>query len=313
MSGNLADATARLAELGQLERIQKSERIPMRDGNTPLRITPPAFDRDTELSVMRDKAPWVWLQRCIDEASAALGERWKDVTPEIDEELLPMAARLPSALGIDFDFYGLTVIAGKAGTGKSLAAIACAVEAAEAGWRVVYLNTEMDIVEIKTRVRRCGVGRGGYLATACENLLMLDVPMDATMPGMIAQLRAAIRVDDRRVLLVVDSVNTFAELLVRKDYDTAALNQLSRVSVFLTRLRRISVGDIAVIAVSELAAAGNVKGRKLEYAADVVLGLEADEDDPGLVEVHLTKNRSGPRPRLGRFRIDWQHGRLVPQ
>lgn len=271
-----------------------------------------AFNIDTELAEMREKAPWVWLQRSIDAAAAPSGESWRIITPELDQFIGDMAERFPGSLGIDFNFYGLTVLAGKAGSGKSILAIAVAIEAAAQGWRAIYFNTEMDRIEMRNRVLRCGVGRGDFLRNALGNFVALDVPTNATMAGAVAQLREQIRHHDRRVLLIVDSVNSFAEFLVRKDYDCAALNQLARVSNFVTRLRRVSLGDIAIIAVSELNAGGGVKGRKLEYSADVVLSIEAAEDDPSYVELNVTKNRSGPRPHLGRFHIDWQCNRLVP-
>jgi predicted ATP-dependent serine protease len=220
------------------------------------------------------------------------------------------APRWPSSLVGFEEFSGQTVLAGMPGVGKSVLAIGSALEAALNGWNVIYFNAEMDRRALAQRVKRYLSATARPVAPALAYFHPFALNVGCDLDSLVQCACMEITRDTERLLIVVDSINSFGDLGAQAgSRDELGLNLLRKLVVWSMQVRKMTEGEIAFLLVSELNAAGGMKGR-LEWKADVVLKL-AQGDREGLVEVNCLKNRDGAKKELGTYRLLWEHGRLV--
>jgi predicted ATP-dependent serine protease len=182
-------------------------------------------------------------------------------------------------------FYGLTTVGGYPSLGKSMLAMASAIEAAASlDWNVVFLNCEMAPDELAGRFDSY-LDAHPHAEDAVDHLRLVHAPRGLDVPMIIGEVSAVVA-DDRPVLLVVDSVNTAAELMNRN-----YLDGLRELSLWAMMARRISRGAASFLLVSELNKGGGAKGEKLSYWSDCFLQMTGDKKK-GWVRLTIKKTRS---------------------
>ncbi len=220
-----------------------------------------------------------------------------------------LAPRWPSTIP-ELEFYGVVIVLADAGIGKSLLAIGSAIEAASKGWRVAYLNAELDEPELKKRVLAYATSdpAGRSLVQAVRVVRWLSAGEDSKrrdFGGMAAETVQS----GKRLLVVLDSINSLAEFAADPTKPGSDLAETSALYRWVTQVRKNTEGDVAFLVVSETNGLGGVKGRKGAFSADVVLKLEDSGD--GQVEVIALKSRSSRKGSYGVFERDWKTGRFV--
>ena len=215
-------------------------------------------------------------------------------------------------------FYGVTVIAGETGVGKSSLAIASALDASLAGWTVIYANSELDPSTIRHYLRRW-IPSAALRADALRNFRLLDIRPGVTLRELKQKAREATLSTRegfphlmQKLLIVIDSINTVAELTQSGEGQETYFAELRNWIQWAMYVRKQSGGLISAILVSEVNAKGETKGRKADYAADFVLHLHRGDMD-GYVKARVTKGRySGPQD-LGSLYFDHTTGQFKGQ
>jgi len=206
--------------------------------------------------------------------------------------------------------YGMTVIAGAPKVGKSLLALSSAIEAARAGWSVVYCNAEMSPDHFLRRIRNY-VG-GKFDDALVENLHLAHVGPGVTIEAMCAEIRErALDDETERLLIVVDSINRIVDFGATDGNEAGYWRLLRDWSAWAMNARRSTEGAISWLIVSELNQRGDVKGRNLEYTADLVVRMAASQLDPEVVEFDVPYSRATRAAQIGPlFRI-YNEGRFI--
>lgn len=224
---------------------------------------------------------------------------------------------------------GVSIVHGTPGIGKTAFALQTA---AECGCPALFVSCEMPALELLRRVTARVTGTFlGKLKTgelhpaeslalarravaAAPDVALLDATAGAVPPGSdpagrpwtaatyIRECAAATRGDSRHLLIVVDSVHSWAEAV------TPSLPEYEALNAALAALRTLA-GELRcpVLAVAERNRASMERGglsagagsRKIEYGAEAVIDLSKDGDEGenavGEVKIALTlaKNRHG--------------------
>lgn len=207
--------------------------------------------------------------------------------------------------------YGCTCISGQPKAGKSFLAMSCAIEAARANvpWRVLYFPAENSRYETITRLHR-------YLGSPPPKSLSDQLSFHPTGRGVspdhvFLKVGDRIHLDDERLLLVFDSINRIVKQSRSSGSDSNYWATMERWIEFGRMAAMLSGGRIASVIVSELAAAGHVKGRDIEYAADLVVRITAVDGDDEYRNVSIPYARSSAGGKLGMHYLDWKHGRFT--
>jgi KaiC/GvpD/RAD55 family RecA-like ATPase len=202
---------------------------------------------------------------------------------------------------------GMTVIAGSPKLGKSMVGVSTAVEAARDGWRVVYVNAELTRGSIVQRFKT-------YMGTSDPEVVRLiqiaNVGPGLTMERFVDEVELLVDLEDDRILIVLDSINRIVDLGVTSDGEHAYWGLLREWSNWAMTSRRVSEGRVAWCIVSELSAAGHVKGRSLEYTADLVIRLQ-DAGVPNTVNVDVPYSRYSASGEAGDHTREFDRGRFV--
>lgn len=249
--------------------------------------------------------------------SAALREALSTRSPQLVQRPLgnpsvEESPRWPSGLrcldSVAGGAYGCTVLASEEKAGKSDLAFSSAIAAAAAGWRVVYLNAELPPSSVERRTRRlASVFPETY--DALEELYVVHVSPWRELESFRDVVEDCLANDDRRLLVVADSVNTIAELSDGPSYFDA-MHGLTR---WLALARRMTEGDVSALIVAETNKRGGVKGEKLKYLADLVVRLRKDTRERSWVHVEVTAGREGGEGAAGKYLHRWQEARYVPE
>ena len=209
--------------------------------------------------------------------------------------------------------YGVVALGGSAGAGKSMLAAQIAVENALLGVRVVFFEAEMDERQTMVRLMRAAGPKFREIVSRDPLYPGPLVPIALSPHARIETLQKLIyeslALEDERLLVIVDSVNTVAESM---GDEFEYFDAIRDISTKLALARRISHGKVGVILVSELNQRGDLKGAKLEFLVDLsirVRGTGVSE----ICEIEVTKGREGGRGELGCFLVDWRNGKLVAQ
>jgi KaiC/GvpD/RAD55 family RecA-like ATPase len=233
---------------------------------------------------------------------------------ELAQRLAPASPRWPSGV-IRLDqrtgggFYGVTCLAGFAKLGKSLLALASAVEAALAGWLVIYFNAEVTEPEMANRVLRyCG---GNPKAELAERLQIVTVSPNVVLADFVRRIVQGLDMETERVLVVVDSINRVATYMQDHSTGFGYFDGLHRIAEYAMVVRRETLGAVSWLLVSETNRGGQVKGATLEYMADLVLRMRPGKE-PTQVELTLAEARESAGGALGLYERRWQTGTFDP-
>lgn len=211
---------------------------------------------------------------------------------------------------------GLHILHGQPGAGKTAFALQVA---AQCGVPCLFISCEMSPLEllrrITARVTSTFLGRfkTGEMAPAdslakarqavmtVPHLAIADLTQAFAMPSWLAQQAINCKGDGRHVLVIVDSLHSWAQAAPGNLVEYEALNAA------IQSIRKLAaVIDCPVLAVAERNRASMGGGglsagagtRKIEYGAETVIDLGREEDpDPTTGEVavcvKLVKNRNG--------------------
>lgn len=227
-------------------------------------------------------------------------------------------ARWPSGLHSDFDavfdgFVGVTVVAGRGGCGKSSMALSCALEnALQPGTAVFYLDAENDLGLQQWRAQRWFGSQPLYevqmIKLAGSRFHWVQIMPGHTWDQAMHYIAERVSLEHERVLIVVDSINTFARYHKGKEYENSSLIYMA-----CNTMARDTLGKISTLVLSELNGSGEVRGREGEHHGTLVLLVERDHDlGDDCVAMKMLKHRAGPlKVELGSYLISAKHTRLV--
>ncbi len=217
-------------------------------------------------------------------------------------------------------FYGFSVITGKYKLGKSIAAFASAALAAEAGIRVVYVDAELDALQLTTRMQRFGGADWWARNKARFTIRMLMGP--SSLQTLVDDIAAQLEPDTDRLLVVLDSISRVAERIEMHnriaprekgnyargiDYWAA----LGMVTNWCAKVRRLAPTRIGVLVTSEENSHGTSKGQKIEYAGDMALRVKGRANSD-VVDLSVPFSREGGEGELGPYTREWRATRFVP-
>lgn len=203
--------------------------------------------------------------------------------------------------------YGVTVVAGAPKVGKSLLAISTCVEAARAGWKVVYINAELSRAQVSLRFANY-MGRIDPIVV--ERIRIANVTTGISMDAVLDELNNdRVEYTDTKVLVIVDSINRVVDMGAQDGSENGYWKILRDWSAWAMNSRRATEGRVSWLIISELASHGGVKGRSLEYLADVVIRINATGTED-IVEVDVPLSRGTRSGYIGALRRDFQTGRF---
>lgn len=182
-------------------------------------------------------------------------------------------------------FYGLSVVLGNRGLGKTLLALGSCIEAAATQqWQAVYLSAELDHHEIAMRLGRYFAKHEASLdCIGYFHVVHLGRGFD--VPDLCRIVEERTDPAGPPLLVCIDSVNTAAELSGGEYLWT-----LRKLSLWSMLARRMSAGYASFLLVSEVNKLGGAKGGALDYWADVVVRLARPKGGAG-IELTLEKSR----------------------
>lgn len=204
--------------------------------------------------------------------------------------------------------YGMTVISGEPKVGKSLLAMSAAIEAARSGWKVVYFNAELTRASVLNRVLAYAKGVDESIKA---NLSIHQIEAGFTVDDAIEAIRGQLDLETRKLLIVQDSVNRIVDLSTDDGSEMGYWRTLRAWSELARRTSRISEGVISSLLVSELNKQGRTKGGGLDYAADLVVSIQADsEENRDLVYMAVPYARASRSGKVGELMRSWENGRF---
>ena len=263
-----------------------------------------------ELAEQQAAAPGVMLRDTIIDSVSTADKVPEQYTPcaSLPAEPPKFPTGLPALDALTGGGYGMTVVAGAPKVGKSLVAVCAAVEAARRGWEVVYFNCELTQYEMLTRLKRYTRGDMGPLK---KNLLIVDPtsgfqPLDAAK--IVRNRIDPVRAEQDRVLIIIDSINRIANLSGTGSRADGYWRTMEAWSEWLRNAAKSSEGNVASMIISELNGQDHIKGRNLEYAANLVVRMKATEGD--IVEIDVPYARGSRGGDCGFHERVWQEARF---
>ena len=204
---------------------------------------------------------------------------------------------------------GMVVCAGMPKVGKSLIALSSSVEAARAGFKTVYVNAEMSSGHLLRRFHNYMKKVDPIVG---KNLHIAHVGPGLTIDTLYAEIKNfAIEDDTDKLLIILDSVNRIVEFGCSADgSEDGYWKLLADWSAWAMNSRRASEGKISWLLISELNSQGSVKGRNLEYTADIVMRINATGVED-VVEIDVPYSRISKSGRIGMAFRDFTTGRFV--
>lgn len=251
-------------------------------------------------------APYALLRACLEAAVSDTGPAFTELRPDDTSGHSPPRWSFglqPLDAMLEGGGYGYTALVAADKVGKSMLAIGAAVEAARAGWRVVYLNAELSPYSFRKRLTGYCCGRPS--ARVCDQLAILTVLRGMTTREIADELQVRVVPGDERVLIVFDSCDRIARM--SSDY----LRQKGRWSEFCRLIALHSGGAVSALAIHELGASGADRGQNAAYAADCVVQIRKTSD-PEDVEIRVLASRDTAAGDLGLFWRDWRTGVFRP-
>lgn len=262
---------------------------------------------------------WLALGVCLREEMQTT--RYDEVTFDGKREAMQPPA-WPSTLGYIEEnvggWRGLTSFSGVKGCGKTMLAIACAIEAAASGgWQVVYFLAEDDAEGLQERINNYEAAHD-HAMNAAGALNFVSVPHGITLDRIFEDVSASVDTTvDKPLLVCFDSINTIASF-TRRNY-LAALHDLG---LWAMSARRVSRGSVSFQLVAETNQRGEIKGANLGFWSDLVLKMKKvqrkmdddgiDHEQRGIVQLTLDKARRWPgEGPMGRYVRDFRRLRFL--
>jgi len=247
-----------------------------------------------------------WLSACEEEKSLTAVELLQAPDGFIDTGFL--SPRWPSPIpeldsATHGGVYGVTALGGDAGSGKSMFAASVALKTALRGERAVYVAAEMTKAQNLSRFgwlgAQWGYPAGRVIECLGHSLVVLEPEQRLGFEDFAMHIGRWL-MGQTDALLVVDSINSllghFADAL-------GYWERFERLLGAMVETRKRSEGRLCALIISELNQDGVSKGRRLEYAADLMLHMK-QTPTPRVVKLKLVKNRErGSDGPLGEFRM----------
>jgi hypothetical protein len=206
--------------------------------------------------------------------------------------------------------YGLTLVSGPPGLGKSMFALGSALRAAEQGIRTLYLDCELDAPGLLDRVSRAMQDTAQRVRERLRELRVARLEPGSTRADLASWCVEAAAGNGGRVLVVVDSLHSLARMWCAQGQEWGFFAEIRSILQWGTQARRDTHGAVSFLAIGELGLSGKEKGgTELLYAPDLALRLVSKRED--VVEIEVVKARSSATRKLGEFVRDWRRGRFV--
>jgi len=204
---------------------------------------------------------------------------------------------------------GMVVCAGMPKVGKSLIALSSSVEASRLGFKTIYVNAEMSSVDLLHRFHNYMQKVDPIVG---ENLHIAHVGPGLTIDTLFAEIKNfAIDDDTEKILIILDSINRIVEFGCSADgSEDGYWKTLTDWSAWAMNSRRASEGRISWLLISELNSQGSVKGRNLEYTADIVIRLQ-NSGVEDVVEIDVPYSRISKSGKIGMAFRDFSTGRFI--
>lgn len=200
--------------------------------------------------------------------------------------------------------YGVTVVGGDEGVGKSSVCAGTAILSALDGWRVFYVNAELDRERLGFYARRLRLHRR-LPKEVLDRVSFLNFGMGSTLDDVLRNASVRIEPHDRRVLFILDSINTILDK--EPDHRMHYFDRLRRWAMWAMEARRISEGGLSFLITSELNQRKETSGVKLKYLADMVVVVKKTSTK-NYCDVEVTKGRySGPE-KFGALQLNYRTG-----
>ena len=260
-----------------------------------------AIDPQSSAELLRRVDPVEFLR---DQVVASGTERVGSVRVPTKAMLIPPPS-FPTGLGGVqngrlLEYRGMTLLSGKASSGKTWSAIRSSIQAAEAGWDVVYIAAEAVAV-VHNRVNE--VLRG---ETRPDTWALRIVDYGTPFGSVIEFMADAIRTE--RTLFVIDSFSTLMRMTQGREDEWV---HQRRVESLLFNIRQLTAGCVALLVLSEANAAGETKGRSFDHIADLSVNFAKDAEDPETKQVSVVKSWWGRMGEVGSFVVRPQQGGLI--
>jgi len=261
-----------------------------------------AIDPDSADTLLRNVDPVEFIRdQVLNSAKRTMGR----VRPPSSAMLVPPPTYPTGLGGVQngrlLHFQGLTLLSGKASSGKTWSAMRASLDAAESGWDVVYVAAEAAAV-IHNRVAEV---LDGSPQPEAWTLRMVE---DGTpFPEVVEFMASAIRTE--RTLFVIDSFSTLLRMTEDDEVDYWAHHR--RLERFLFNVRQLTAGCVGLLVLSEANAAGETKGRSFDHIADLSVNFAKDADDPETKCVSVVKSWWGRMGNVGNFAVRPSQGGLV--
>ena len=199
---------------------------------------------------------------------------------------------LPALTEATNGLIGVWIVGGEPGLGKSTLAFQLGLDAAATNPVIYYDLDGTGLVWLLDRVRKIAKGNVDLYHKLTKHFYLRE--HISTLEEDIAFARE--RYGDREIVIAVDSLQTLP---------TSVKYRKEGLDGWLSRFKNLTKEGVMVLAVSEQnrahygeATMGGFKGSgDIEYAGSLCIQLlqpdDSDEEDP--VEVHIVKNRHGPK------------------
>jgi hypothetical protein len=235
---------------------------------------------------------------------------WSSPVDEVPENMTPFWKTGCDAVDkLTGGGAGMVVCAGMPKVGKSLIALSSSVEAARAGFKTVYVNAEMSSGHLLRRFHNYMKKVDPIVG---ENLHIAHVGPGLTIDALYAEIKNfAIDDETEKILIILDSINRIVEFGCSADgSEDGYWKTLADWSAWAMNSRRASEGKISWLLISELNSQGSVKGRNLEYTADIVLRLQSSGVED-VVEIDVPYSRISKSGNIGMAFRDFSTGRFI--
>lgn len=202
-------------------------------------------------------------------------------------------------------FQGVTFMVGGPSAGKSWWAIGSAIRAAWAGWRVLYVASEMSPAQVLRRA--LNFTDGNPLPVGFD---VLEASYGASVERLVEMVSETI--DERRTLIVLDSISSFVDQaqIAESGEDVHRIGPLKRLTMWALNVRRDTNGEVSFLVLSERNAAGETKGRFGDHKADLVVAIKSDDKASLGKRISVTKAWEQECGDLGLFALDPRTARL---
>jgi hypothetical protein len=143
-----------------------------------------------------------------------------------------------------------------------------------------------------------------------KNLHIANVGPGITIDRLYEEIREeGINHDADRLLIVLDSINRIVDFSLGEG-DEGYWKALADWAAWGMNSRRTTDGRISWLVVSELNSQGQVKGRNLEYTADMVIRISSTSVDD-VVNIDVPYSRATRAATIGPAFRDFERGKFV--